>query len=176
MNSASRLEQLLEVRRQRGQTLTLVTGVFDVLHPEHQQFLAKAKVLADLLVVGLESDLRVRQLKGQDRPANSATQRSSNLKKWGLADHIFVLPEDFAQAQVRQHLLEQLQPDFLAVSSNTPFLEVKQKMMATIGGQVVVVHQFNPQISSSQLIANRQLKDQAKHGKLTENYKKREDG
>ena len=176
MNSASQLEQLLELRRQRGQTLTLVTGVFDVLHHEHRQFLAKSKVLADLLVVGLESDRRVRQLKGQDRPLNPAAQRLSNLEKWDLADHLFVLPEDFAQAQVRQALLEKLQPDFLAVSSNTPFLEVKQEMMAAIGGQVVVVHQFNPQISSSQLIVDRQLKAQSKRGKLTNNHKKREDG
>ena len=86
------------------------------------------------------------------------------------------MPEDFAQAQVRQALLEKLQPDFLAVSSNTPFLEVKQEMMAAIGGQVVVVHQFNPQISSSQLIVDRQLKAQSKRGKLTNNHKKREDG
>ena len=48
--------------------IVLATGCFDILHPAHLEFLALAKEQGDVLIVGLETDARVRQLKGKDRP------------------------------------------------------------------------------------------------------------
>jgi len=152
------LAKLLEERQENRQTLTLVTGVFDLLHGEHHQFLAKAKVLADLLIVGLESDQRVTQLKGEGRPLNSAPVRQRNLMAWNLADQVFILPPAFAKPEGRESLLRKIKPDFLAVSSNSPFLDQKRQALAKINGEVVVVHQFNPRISSTKLIDDKERK------------------
>ncbi len=82
------LEDFLTHRKQQQKTLTLVTGVFDLLHEEHLRFLQKAKKTADFLLVGVESDLRVRQMKGQNRPLNDQLHRLQNLQKLGIADFI----------------------------------------------------------------------------------------
>jgi len=153
------LAKILAERRQKKQSLCLVTGVFDVLHQEHRRFLLAAKELADILVVGLESDERVRQLKGADRPLNSLDLRLTALQSWGIADVVFALPSDFALPAVRQAFINELQPNYLAVSSHSPNLAIKKQMLKSVGGQLRIVHQFQPQCSSSKLIAKRQQND-----------------
>ncbi len=59
----------------------IVGGCFDILHPGHIDFLQKAKKLCDFLVVFLESDEKVKWLKGENRPVNKEEQRKNNLKK-----------------------------------------------------------------------------------------------
>jgi D-beta-D-heptose 7-phosphate kinase / D-beta-D-heptose 1-phosphate adenosyltransferase len=152
MDLPEELEAILLVARRSRSQVTLVTGVFDVLHREHRQFLQAAKKLSSVLIVGLESDQRVRKLKGRGRPINSVLKRKENLQKWGIADVIFTLPLDFDREQVRQAWLKAIKPDYLAVSSHTPFLAIKKKELEVIGGEVKVFRQFNPQISSSKLI------------------------
>lgn len=133
-------------------TRVLVTGVFDVLHHEHVTFLEKARELGDELVVGLESDARVTQLKGPERPVNSQAQRVAAIEALGLANSVFVLPEGFSTPDDHLALLKAWRPAVLAVSSHTSHLEVKQALMSQVGGRVMVVHQHNPEISSTKLI------------------------
>lgn len=127
----------------------LATGVFDILHQEHFNFLQKAKALGGRLFVGIESDVRVRQLKGNGRPVNSQQVRLKNLLALGIADEAFVLPERFGNPEDHLALLEKVKPSILAVSSHSLHLEKKEALMKRIGGKVVVVHQHNPAISTS---------------------------
>ncbi len=152
MSFPEELKTVLQARQRNNSQLTLVTGVFDVLHHQHRQFLLAAKKLSDILLIGLESDQRVRQLKGRGRPLNPVAKRKENLQQWDIADLIFVLPSDFDQEQVRRVYLQTIKPDYLAVSSHTPFLAIKKKELRAVGGEVKIVHQFNPQVSSSKLI------------------------
>lgn len=131
----------------------LATGVFDILHKEHINFLQKAKALGGRLIVGIESDVRVRQIKGSTRPINPQSLRVENIEKLGIADTVFVLPEEFSKPEHHRELLRKIRPTILAVSANTPHLESKQQLMQEIGGRVVIVHQHNPAISTTQIIA-----------------------
>lgn len=133
--------------------LVLVTGVFDILHQEHIAFLQKAKAQGTKLIVGVESDVRVRAMKGDGRPVNSQLVRVANLEKLGIANEVFVLPEQFSKTEEHLALLQKIKPAVLAVSENTPHLESKRKLMAEIGGRVVVVHPHNPNISTTILLA-----------------------
>ena len=137
------------------QFVTLVTGVFDILHEEHVAFLRQAKGLGGRLVVGIESDVRVRRLKGEGRPVNAQLVRVKNVEALGIADEVFVLPEQFDTEVEHRLLLAKLRPDVLAVSSHSPHLAEKQRLMQEIGGRVEVVHQHNPAISTTQLLARR---------------------
>jgi D-beta-D-heptose 7-phosphate kinase/D-beta-D-heptose 1-phosphate adenosyltransferase len=148
------LDHFLAARMKTKKTLTLVTGVFDLLHEEHRNFLLKAKPLADLLLVGLESDVRVKQLKGDDRPINKQSQRLANLRAWGIADYIFILPENFSKPAEHRRLIEYIRPNFMAVSSHTAFASEKEAILADFGAKLVVVHEFNPKFSSSRIIKN----------------------
>ena len=156
MNNLYRLplavQELLKEVRKKDQRLVLVTGAFDVLHREHVNFLKKAKLAGDVLLVGLETDERVQKFKGDDRPINRQLERVTNLEQLDLADLVFVLPNKFETDEEHEILIKQLKPAVLAVSSQTPFIEAKQLIMAKVGGEAVVVHQHNPTISTTQII------------------------
>lgn len=146
------LDQFLAKRQQLNKTLTLVTGVFDLLHEEHLIFLKKAKNLGDLLLIGLESDIRVRQMKGEGRPINKQEARLENLQKLGIADFIFILPEEFSKPEDHRALISKIKPNSMAISSNTLFQAEKAKILAEFSAKLVVVHDFNPEFSSSKII------------------------
>ncbi|GIK84506.1 MAG: hypothetical protein BroJett025_11280 [Patescibacteria group bacterium] len=130
----------------------LVTGVFDVLHEEHRNFLKKAKSLGEYLVVGIESDVRVRQIKGEGRPVNTEQLRKKNVEALAIADEVFILPEQFSKPEDHSTLIQKIRPDYLAVSSHTKHLDKKQAILEQFGGEVVVVHEYNPKISTTKLL------------------------
>jgi cytidyltransferase-like protein len=132
----------------------LVTGVFDILHKEHLIFLNKAKSLGDYLVVGIESNLRVAQMKGKDRPINSQDVRVLNIEKLKIADEVFILPEEFSKPEHHKELIKKIKPKILAVSSHTKHFSKKQAILHDLGGEVVVVHKHNPAVSSTHLLNN----------------------
>lgn len=135
-------------------TLVLATGVFDLLHVEHVNFLQKAKAAGDLLVVGLETDSRVREIKGVCRPQQNQWVRLKQVQELPSVDWAFILPENFSQPEEHLALLESLQPEILAVSSHTSHLKEKRTLLKKVDGKVAVVHQHNPQVSTTKLIGS----------------------
>ena len=75
------------------QRLVFTNGCFDILHVGHIRYLTAAKQLGDILVVGLNSDDSVRQLKGPDRPINSETDRTEILAALTVVDHVVIFRE-----------------------------------------------------------------------------------
>jgi D-beta-D-heptose 7-phosphate kinase / D-beta-D-heptose 1-phosphate adenosyltransferase len=148
------LAKQLEKARSAGQDIVLVTGVFDILHEEHVAFLRAAKNLGGFLLVGLESDLRVGQLKGPDRPINSESQRLANLHTLSIVDAVFILPEQFSKPSDHEALIMAIKPTYLAVSEHTAHLDAKAAILAKVGGQVIVVREHNPLVSTTLLLKN----------------------
>ena len=146
------VKKVLFEARQRGQVIVLATGVFDVLHREHIAFLRKAKQTGDLLLVGVETDERVRVLKGPDRPVNQERVRAANLMQTGIPDEVFLLPQDFDDPREHRAFIRQVNPDILAASSHTPYLEEKRAIMNSAGGELRVVHKHNSEVSTTKLL------------------------
>ena len=71
-----------------------VNGTFDILHVGHIALLDYAKSLGDRLVVGIDSDDRVKLLKGSDRPINSQIERGILLAALKSVDEVFVFDTD----------------------------------------------------------------------------------
>lgn len=136
----------------------LVTGCFDVLHAEHKKFLRAAKNLGGKLLIGVETDTRVRQLKGPGRPINSLKTRLKNLRQLKIADQVFALPKQFNRPEDYKKFIVKIKPDILAVSASTPFLWNKRQLMASIGGEVVVVLPHNPKISTTKMLKSTHAK------------------
>lgn len=132
-----------------GQIIVLATGVFDLFHQEHRQFLLKAKQVGDVLVVGIESDKRVKEMKGEDRPINNQAKRLKSVLGLKAVDFAFILPENFSNPQAHEKLISQLRPDILAVSSHTSHLKAKREIVTKYNGRVEIVHQHNPLVSTS---------------------------
>lgn len=146
------VKTVLHHARVRHQRLVLATGMFDGLHQEHRAFLRAARQAGDLLLVGVESDLRTRHLKGAGRPVHSQDERIRNLRATNLAAAVFVLPEQFWQEADYDTLISMLKPSLLAVSAHTEHLSVKRKILARHGGKVEIVHAHNPAISTTKLL------------------------
>ena len=71
-----------------------VNGTFDILHPGHVQLLNYARSLGDSLIVAIDSDRRVRELKGKDRPINSEDDRKFILENLCSVDSVWLFDSD----------------------------------------------------------------------------------
>lgn len=132
--------------------MVLATGVFDLLHIEHRRFLAAASAVGDILVVGIECDQRVREIKGPGRPRQKQPTRLRQLQSLAFVDVVFVLPRDFSHPAAHRSLLQILRPAVLAVSQHSPHQDKKAALMTSIGGALQVVHAHNPAISTTKLL------------------------
>ena len=71
-----------------------VNGTFDILHPGHVQLLNYARSLGDSLIVAIDSDQRVRELKGDNRPINSEDDRKLMLESLRSVDSVWIFNSD----------------------------------------------------------------------------------
>lgn len=71
-----------------------VNGCFDVLHVGHIELLKHAKSLGDKLVVGIDSDDRVKEMKGEERPFNRASDRKKMLEAIKYVDEVVIFSND----------------------------------------------------------------------------------
>lgn len=100
--------------------ISFVNGCFDVLHPGHIQLLEYARSLGDYLIVAIDSDRKVAEMKGPERPIFSQHDRSAMLSAIRYVDivHVFDTKEDLEQ------LLESIKPDIMVVGSDWKGKEV----------------------------------------------------
>ena len=76
-----------------GKRIVATNGCFDILHVGHVRYLAAAKAQGDVLVVGLNGDKSVRQLKGAGRPVNREQDRAEVLAAVESVDYVVIFPE-----------------------------------------------------------------------------------
>jgi rfaE bifunctional protein nucleotidyltransferase chain/domain len=103
------LRDLLSLReqlRQAGQKVVFTNGCFDLLHVGHVRYLAQAKALGNVLVVGLNTDNSTRQLKGAGRPVVPEADRAEVLCALNSVDYV-VLFDDLTA----ERLVQALRPD-----------------------------------------------------------------
>jgi D-beta-D-heptose 7-phosphate kinase/D-beta-D-heptose 1-phosphate adenosyltransferase len=103
----------LERRRKVGERVAFTNGCFDVLHAGHVQYLAEARRQADCLIVGLNSDSSVRQLKGPTRPLNSVEARALVLAGLQDVDIVSIFADATPIALIRA-----IRPDVLVKGSD----------------------------------------------------------
>lgn len=95
-----------EEQRQRGKKVVATNGCFDLLHVGHVRFLQEAKALGNVLIVGMNGDASVRELKGEGRPVNGEADRAEVVAGLGCVDAVIIFPEKRAT-----RFLESVKPD-----------------------------------------------------------------
>jgi rfaE bifunctional protein nucleotidyltransferase chain/domain len=95
----------LEIHRQRGESIVLANGCFDVLHVGHARYLTSAKREGDVLVVAVNSDASVKQLKGEGRPILPEQGRAELVAAFAAVDYVVIFSEPNVEA-----LLAELRP------------------------------------------------------------------
>ena len=91
-----------------------VNGTFDLLHPGHVSLLAWAKSLGDYLVVGIDTDDRVREKKGRTRPIHNQEERKFFLENLRSVDEV----RFFSSDKELEGLVKSYQPDIMIVGSD----------------------------------------------------------
>ena len=91
-----------------------VNGTFDGPHPGHIELLNYAKSLGDILYVGIDSDERVKQLKGPTRPIHNQEDRKFLLENLKAVDRVLIFNTD----EELENLVKSVQPDIMIVGSD----------------------------------------------------------
>lgn len=134
----------------------LVTGVFDILHFEHIEFLSFAKKKVDILIVGLESDENVKLFKGKGRPIFKFKERAAVLSSLEFVDFIFKVPDikkDKTMPDFYKEVVGRVNPDILfsAVRADDSWKQKKKK--AEELGIRFISYDKKPTVSSSKIIS-----------------------
>src|SRR6201988_527564 len=111
-------QELIEVtarEKRNGRRVVFTNGCFDLLHPGHIRSLELARELGDALIVGLNSDASVRQLKGEGRPVISERERAEILAALESVDAVVIF-DDLTPREVIARLL----PDVLVKGGDWP--------------------------------------------------------
>ncbi len=148
----SKLHSLSNQLHNQNKSIVLVTGVFDLLHQAHRDFLFRAKKTGDVLMVGLERDERVRILKGPNRPHDPLDVRLQKVATHQAVDYVFALPQAFHTSTDYENLIALILPAVYAVSSHSPHLDKKLQITQRYGGRLQIVKQHDKQISTTQLL------------------------
>ena len=131
--------------------VVLAGGCFDILHPGHIEFLQKAKRLGDTLIILLESDENVKNLKGEKRPINNLKIRTENLFTTGCVNIVVPLDSEVSD-NYYEKIVNSISPDIIAITKGDPLTEVKTKQAKMAGGKVEIIMERNPKHSTTLLI------------------------
>jgi len=130
-----RLADLVASHRAQGRRIAVTNGCFDVLHAGHVAHLRQARALADVLVVGLNSDASTRRLRGPGHPVNGVEDRAAVLAGITGVDHLVVFDADTAA-----ELLETVRPDvYVKGGDYTPEMLPEAALVERLGGEVVTL-------------------------------------
>lgn len=128
----------------------LVGGVFDILHYGHVIFLKKAKALGDYLIVAIESDKRVKDIKGPGRPIHNQEQRKEILESLRFVDEVVVLKDKMTDRDYAD-MVKKIQPAIIAVTKGDPLAKTKTKQAEMVGAKFVEIIKIES-LSTSQIL------------------------
>ncbi len=134
-----------------GKILVLAGGCFDVLHPGHIVFLEKAKRAGDYLLVLLESDQKIRQLKGKGRPVHTQKERAKILSALSPVDFIVCLPFMTTDSSYDELILK-IKPDIIAATRGDKGIVHKKRTAKKAGAKLVFVTNAIGKYSTSKIL------------------------
>ena len=136
--------------RASGRKLVVTNGCFDLLHVGHVTYLETARQHGDALLIGVNSDAAVRQLKGPDRPVNNEADRAAVLAALESVDGVCIFAEPTAT-----RFLSIAQPDIYVKGGDYTLDTLNKDERKTVeqtGGGIVIIP-FVPGKSTTALLA-----------------------
>lgn len=119
--------------RATGKRLVFTNGVFDLLHVGHVRYLAQARTLGEALLVAINSDRTVRELKGPDRPVFDQSERAEILAALRVVDYVTIFDDISPRS-----LIAELLPDVLVKGGDYDLDQIHgREEVEAAGGKVV---------------------------------------
>lgn len=149
--SISQIPKTIKKIKRDKKTIVVVGGCFDILHPGHVIFLEKAKKEGDILIVLLESDEKVRKLKGIGRPIHNQKERAMVLKSLKCVDYVIPLPNIYKE-QDYDLLIQKINPDIIAATKGYKNLGYIKRVSKITGAKVKYVTKIVGNHSSTRIL------------------------
>ena len=118
--------------------IVLTGGCFDILHIGHVRFLSEAKGMGDYLIVLLESDQKVKELKGKNRPVFIQKERAEMLSALRSVD-LIVLLQMMENDSDYLNLVAKIKPDIIAVTEDDPHIKMKIRQAKEVGAMLKII-------------------------------------
>ena len=126
VKSPEELQEICRSAQRQGRRVVFTNGCFDILHVGHVRYLESARGLGDLLIVGVNGDNSVKQIKGPDRPLIGEDQRAELVAALHCVDYVILF-----DAPDPLELIELISPDILVKGADWPLEKI-------IGGDIVM--------------------------------------
>ena len=133
--------------RAAGRRLVFTNGVFDLLHVGHVRYLAQARALGDVLLVAINSDCTVRELKGPDRPVFNEAERAEILAALRCVDYVTIFDDVSPRS-----LIARLLPDVLVKGGDYGLDQIHGREEVEAAGGKVISLPFVDGASTTSLI------------------------
>jgi len=133
--------------RRQGRSVVFTNGTFDILHRGHVEYLAAAREMGDVLVVGLNSDASIRRIKGPKRPINRSGDRAAVLAALASVDYICTFGENTPYRMIRRLL-----PDILVKGADWKKTEIVGSDVVRENGGSVRTVRLTPGRSTTNVI------------------------
>lgn len=145
--SVDELSAMSAQARKAGRVVVFTNGCFDLVHRGHIHLLRQAKALGDILIVGLNSDVSVKTIKGPDRPIMPEADRIELIAALEMVDYVVVYSEPDPY-----HTIAAIKPNVLVKGGDWSADEiVGADVVEQNGGRVAVVP-YLPEFSTTQII------------------------
>ena len=133
--SESELEQIVPAVREQGRTIALANGCFDLVHVGHVRYLKGAAAEADVLIVGVNHDVSVQELKGEGRPLQPAVERAEIIAAFDMVDYVVVF-----EGGTIKRLLQSILPDVHCKGTDYTVETVPERdVVRAYGGRTAIV-------------------------------------
>ncbi len=139
------IKNITEQLKADGKTIVFTNGCFDILHVGHVRYLKAARDLGDCLILGLNSDQSVRNLKGPTRPINNQDDRAEVLSALSAVDYIVIFEESTAE-----NLISQIKPSIYVKGGDYNIKDLPESTIVSHhGGQTILIPEVIGKSSSN---------------------------
>ena len=135
IGSLEELAKLVEHLKGIGLKVVLTSGSFDLVHLGHVKYLARAKELGDVLVVGVDSDAKIQARKGRDRPLVPQAERLEMLAHQRPVDVVYLKDDD----DPKWGLIKAVRPDSLVLTEDHTYSETDLAELGELCGEIQVL-------------------------------------
>jgi len=133
--SLKKIVSIVANLKRNNKKIVTTNGVFDILHLGHVKYLENAKKLGDVLIVGVNTDSSVKQLKGINRPINGQESRIGVLASLESIDYVFL----FNEGDPREWL-SKIKPSIHVKAGDYKINQIIEKQIVEEnGGKIVIV-------------------------------------
>ncbi len=129
------LDEMVRIRgqlRSEGRKLVFTNGCFDLMHVGHVRYLKQARAMGDALVVAINSDRSVREIKGKTRPILPEAERAEVMAALGCVDYVFIFDDP-----TPQRIIDAIVPDVLVKGADWGLSEIVGRETVEKAGGVV---------------------------------------